>query len=233
LQQWQHKRLNFGVEVIVGIGLLFLIVGYAVWRHPGSVSHGGGANFAVIYTLLLAFGVAAMAVRRTERPMTRAALRRGSIVGLLVGTVAVLNTSIDQFLAIAAPLRQAAMLGTMTIIVVLFATTAVWAGKRTTSRPLAVVSSLWAAVVGGVITCLYSFAGNLAFLRVLDAPLHAGHAESGISVPADVVVRNTLEAVSSHLLVSPVLALAAGIAGAWIAAYLLRFGYARRRWHGR
>lgn len=42
------------------------------------------------------------------------------------------------------------------------------------------------------------------------------------------VVHNTLEGPSSHLLVVPVLAFTAGVAGAWIAAFLPKFGYVAR-----
>jgi hypothetical protein len=228
MQQWQHKRLNLGAEVSIAVGVLLLIVGYAVWRYPGSISRGGGTDVTVIYTVLLAHGAAAMAVRRAERPMTRAAIRRGSIVGLLVGAVAILNTAIDQFMSIDVSLRQTAMLATMVVIVVMFGTAAVWAGKLTSSRRLAILASMWAAVVGGVVTCLYSFAGNLTFMKMLETSLHAAYVESGLEAPRDFVVHNTLEATSSHLLVVPVLALIAGAAGAWIAAFLPKFGYVTR-----
>lgn len=228
MRQWQHRRLNLGVEITIAVGLLLLIVGYAVWRYPGSISRGGGTDVTVIYTVLLAYGVAAMAVRRTERPMTRAALRRGSIIGLLVGGVAMFNTSIDQFMAMDPSLRQAAMLATMTLIFVLFGVTAAWAGTRTNSRRLAMLASMWAAVVGGVVTCFYGFAGNLAFMRMLETSLHAAYVESGLVAPRDFVVHSTLEATASHLLVVPVLAFVGGLAGAWMAAFLPGFGYVAR-----
>lgn len=103
MQQSQHKRLTLGVEVSIAVGVLLLIVGYAVWRYPGSISRGGATDVTVIYTVLLAY-----------------------------------------------------------------------------------------------------------------------------EAPRDVVVHNTLEATSSHLLVVPVLAFIAGVAGAWIAVFLPKFGYVAR-----
>ena len=121
MQHWQHRRLNLGVEVTVGVGLLLMIVGYAVWRYPGAISQGCRSH---------------------------------------------------------------------------------------------------------------SFEGNLAFMRMLETSLHAAYLESGIDAPRDFVVYNTLEATSSHLLVVPVLALAAGAAGAWIAAFFPKSGYAKMRRSG-
>lgn len=228
MQQWQHRRLNLGVEVTAAVGVLLLIITYAIWRYPGSVSRGGGTDIAVIDTMLLAYGIAALWVRRVEHPMARAALRRGSIMGLVVGMVEVINTSIDQFSSMAPALRQSAMLATMMLIVVLFGTTGLWAGKRTNSRRLAIMATMWAAVVGGVITCLYGFAENLACMGQLETTLHAAYLESGLDAPRDFVVHSTLEATSSHLIVVPVLAFVAGVAGAWIAAFMPGFGYVAR-----
>src|SRR5205814_56611 len=133
------------------------VITYAIWRYPGSINRGGGTDVTVIYTMLLLYGIAALSVRRVEHPMARAALRRGSILGLFIGAVEVINTSVDQFTALPATARQAVMLGTMLLIVVLFGVTSIWIGKRTNSRRLAVMGTLWASVVGGVITCFYGF----------------------------------------------------------------------------
>jgi hypothetical protein len=110
----------------------------------------------------------------------------------------------------------------MAMLALLYGTAGSIAYRRTTSLALAVGAGVWCALVVTVITCLFAFSYNLASLTRMAQAMYSAYEQSGMHDARAFVVRNTLDAASSHLVVSPLIGAFFSGVGALITERLAR-----------
>ena len=209
-------------EVVIGAALVLGLIGYAVHEYPTSISEGGATSLITAIVALAAYGAAGLWMRRRQTGAARAALVSGAQVGLVLGAFEIVNISLETSGSLSQSARGIVGPVSMAMLALLYGTAGSIAYRRTMSLALAVGAGVWCALVVTVITCLFAFSYNLASLTQLSEAMHAEYLQSGMHDARAFVVRNTLDAASSHLLVSPLIGAFFSGVGALITERLTR-----------
>jgi hypothetical protein len=216
----EHRRPALGDLTALGVVFVLALIGYSVLSYPASVGQGGLSSLIASVGLLLAYGMAALWVRTRSTISAQTALVFGSTLGLVLGAVEAVNIALESFANLSGPLSAITGVGAMGLMVMLFGAAGSGAFRRTDSLRLAVLASVWCALVGTVITCLFGFATNLAFMPHQQRILSDAYLRSGMQDPRAFVIRNTLDSASSHLLMAPLLAVFFGFISGLTSGFL-------------
>ena len=209
-------------EVVIGAVLVIGLIGYAVHGYPSSISEGGPTPLITTIAALTAYVVAGVWIRQHQTGAARAALVSGAQVGLVLGAFEIVNISLETSGSVSPSVRGIVGPVSMALLALLYGTAGSIAYRRTTSLPLAVGAGVWCAIVVTVITCLFAFSYNLASVTSLSVAMHDSYVQSGMHDARAFVVRNTLDAASSHVLVSPLIGAFFSGVGALITVRLMR-----------
>jgi hypothetical protein len=209
----QPRHGTLASALLLGIGVLFALLLYAVIRYPASLSQGGQLSLLLTAGALLAYAVAALWTRRTAPDSVRSALQQGGRIGLLLGTFAVLNHTIEIFAALDATLGAIFGVSMWALLFLTFGSVASATYQRSGSLGLAISASVWCALVSTVMTLLAGYTIALLFLPHMQQILQGVYAQSGMTDPQAFVIHNTLSSGASHALLSPIIALIFGCAG--------------------
>ncbi len=206
-------------EMVIGIAVVFALMLWGILRHPASVSQGGLPSFLATTGALLAYGGVALWNRRPSDAV-RVALGQGARVGLLLGAIAVVNHSFEIFGSLDSSWSAVLGVSAWGLMFLSFGGTGSATYHRTGSLRLAVLSSVWCALVSAVLSLVYGYATGLLFMPHMQHILRGVFAQSGMTDPQAFVVRNTLDSGASHALLAPVVAAAFGLAGGLARAML-------------
>jgi hypothetical protein len=202
-----------GDVTALGVVLVLALIDYGVLSYPASVGQGGLSNLIASAGLLLTYGIAALWVRTRPAGPAQKALAFGASLGLVLGAVEALNIALEYFANLSGPWSAITGVSAMGLMVMLFGAAGSGVFRRTDSLRLAVLASVWCALIGTVMTCLFGFAINLAFMPHLQRILSDAYLRSGMQDPGAFAIRNTLDSASSHLLMAPLLATFFGFIG--------------------
>jgi hypothetical protein len=182
----------FGIGVMSGALLIAIAGGYAIRKYPDAASRAGGVQVALLCLAVLAYLVGGWWARSIRDARAKASLGIGAAIDMLLGLIGAVNITVENFVSLPGPLAAIVPATAMAFMVIAFALGAILAMRRSGSIALALLASIWAAVVGMVITCAYGFVLNLA------------------TIASSLVVANTISSASTHMLVAPVVALSVG-----------------------
>lgn len=216
----QPRHGTLASVLLLGIGVLFVLLLYAVMRYPASLSQGGQLSLLLTAGALLAYAAAALWMRRTAPDAVRSALRQGGRIGLLLGALAVLNHTIEIFAGLDATLGALFGVSMWALLFLAFGSVASATYQRSGSLALAISASVWCAMISTVMTLLAGYTFALLFLPHMQQILQGVYAQSGMTDPQAFVISNTLSSGASHVLLAPLIALVFGCAGG-IAGMLL------------
>lgn len=205
------RPLTLGKAMRVGIVLTLALLVFGAWSFPESAR---GALLASVGTCmaLFAYGAASEWACRTSSDAARIALASGAKVGVLIGTLAVINHSVEAFSGLRAPLP--AILGVSMWGLMFFSFGGVSSAtyQKLGSFGLGIVASVWSALVSAVATVLFASSVGLIFMPRMQLVLAGGFLESGMVDSRAFVVRNLFDGAFTHLLLAPCLAAIVGAA---------------------
>ena len=206
------RSFTLGMEVEIGVGLTLVLLLVGAWRFPESVTQGLLSPAGTVVALLVYGGVSEWA-RRTTSDATRVALAVGAKVGLLIGTLAVINHSLEAFSSIRPPLPAILGVSMWGVMFFCFGAVASATSERVGSIALGIVASIWAALVSAAATVLFASFVGLVFMPRMQLVLGGDFATSGMVDSRAYVVRNLFDSAATHLLLAPSLAAIVGAAG--------------------
>src|SRR4051812_28170206 len=196
----QPRRVTLTSPLLLGIGVLFALLLYAVLRYPASLSQGGQFSLLVTAGALLASGAAALWARHAASDSLQIALEQGGRIGLLLGAVAVLNHTIEIFAALDATMGAIFGVSMWAVLFLAFGGVASATYQRSGSLGLAISASVWCALVSTVMTLLAGYSIALLFMPHMQQILQGIYAQSGMTDPQAFVIHNTLSSGASHVL---------------------------------
>jgi hypothetical protein len=214
------RRITLVKETLVGIAVTFALMLYGVMAYPASVSQTGLSDFLTSVAALLAYAGVAVWARQRSADSVQIALAQGARVGLLLGIIAVVNLSLEHFVALGAPLSAVRGVGMWGLIFLSFGAASSATYHKVGSLGLAILASVWSALVSTVGTLIFGFSINLLFMSHMQHILASAYAHSGMTDPRAFVIRNTLDAASSHLLLTPFVAVVFGFVGGYAGSIL-------------
>lgn len=199
-------------EMRISIVLAFAMLLFAAWRFPESMAH--GALFSPVGAAVALFGYCAASqwACRTSSDAVRIALASGAKVGVLLGTVAAINHSVETFSDFRAPVP--AILGVSMWGLMFFSFGGVSSAtcQKVGSIGLGIVASVWSALVSAVSTVLFASAVGLVYMQRMQLVLAGDFLASGMVDSRAFVVRNLFDGAFTHLLLAPCLAAIIGAA---------------------
>jgi len=218
-QQPVYARPFSGIAAVLATAAVLTLISSGVARHPASLQTPGNGYFWTDVALLLTYGAAGIWVWAGHNARKDAAIRVGSVAGLLLATVLVANHVIELFV----PARGFALvIGPVLLTLGLLAAAGSATWQRTASVAQTVLGGLWCAVVAvptaltAILTLIFVFEGRA------ELPLKEPFAASGMSDPAAFLMRNSLEAASELLTRLPVFALFLSFLGGLTSALVTR-----------
>ena len=207
------RRVTLASELLLGIVLVFALMLYGALRYPASLSQGGLVSFLATAGALLAYGAAALSARRQSAGSLQIALGQGSWVGILLGAVAVVNHALEIFGALGSPLSAILGVSMWGLMFLAFGVVASATYNLVGSLRLAVVASVWCALVSTVATLLAGYAIGMLFMAHMQHILQGAYTQSGMADPRAFVIQNTLNSGAAHVLLAPLIAVVFGLAG--------------------
>jgi hypothetical protein len=199
-------------QTLAGIGVALALVIIGVVRYPASLET-GMSSFLTSSAALLAYAALAVLARRSLSSSLKLALAQGAVVGCLLGIIALVNLLLEHFAPLGPRFGAALGVGMWGAMFLAFGGVGSATYGKVGSVALAAVSSVWSAIVSTVITVICGFLLNLLLMPRMQQILAPAFAQSGMNDPEAFVIRNTLNAASSHLLIAPLVALFFGFAG--------------------
>jgi len=187
------------VLAVVGI----LLLGYSTWFFPSSLASGGALRAAVSATALLTYCVAFLGLSRSRSLSVQPAIEIGRSAGIALGSAAVAGHTLEVFAGLRPPVPAILGVAMWGLMFLLLGAAAADTCRRERSIITGVVSSMWGALTSASITVVFALSVGLLFMSRMEKLLRV--------TPAS-VVRNMLDGATSHLMLAPVVAVAAAIA---------------------
>jgi hypothetical protein len=203
------------ISAVIVIGSL---IGYGRVRYPRIISEAGMLSLLTPAFLLLIYGAVAIWVTHQPTQVRSSALKSGTLFGLLIGTIFIVNIAVENFADIGQRAITIFTLGFMLFIFLVFAY-AGWYGTRESNQlPLGILTSIWSAMIGVVIVLLFGFLINFLFTQRLEQNLQASaeYLRSGSHDLETFTFWNTLDSASSHLFEVPIIAVVLGTLGSLV-----------------
>ncbi len=151
------------------------------------------------------------------------ALALGAKLGLFLGALAAVNHLLEFFADLRPPLPTILGVGMWAVLFLSYGAAGSAAYRRLGELRFAVLASVWSAIICTVITVLFASGLALLFMPRMKDVLSGDFAGSGMTDAGAYVIRNLFDAGSSHLLISPVVAVITGLTAAVIGLVLRRF----------
>lgn len=209
-------------ELLLGIVVIFALMLYAALHYPASLSHGGWVSFLATAGALLAYGSAAVLAQCQSSASLQIALGQGTKVGIFLGAVAVLNHVLEIFAALDSSVSAILGVSMWGLMFLVFGSAASATYHRIDSLRLAVVASVWCALVSTVATLLAGYAIAVLFMPRVQHILQVAYAQSRMTDPQAFVIQNTLNSGAAHMLLAPLMAVifgfTSGVAGFFLAS---------------
>jgi hypothetical protein len=200
-------------EMAIGVALVLALMLCGVLLYPSSVSQGGTACLLASTSALLAYGTAALLSRRSSSTALKAGLGQGARIGLALAVAEGISISLEDFTAFEAPVRAGLGVAMWGLMFLAFGSAGSAVYYKTGSLPLAVIGSVWSAMVSVVAALLVGFVIGLAFMPRMRQILSEEFVRSGMTDARGFVIQNNLKAASMHLLLAPPIAGFLGFAG--------------------
>jgi hypothetical protein len=217
----KNRRLNTqGTTVLLGVTVILVLMLYAVVSYPASVSQAGVLNFLVSVGALLAYAGAALWVRQNSSDSVQIALAKGARIGMFLGIIAVVNLALEHFVASSSELSAVRGVSMWGLMFLSFGAAGSATYQKVGSIGLAALSSIWSGVVSAVWMLIFGFSIALLFMPHMQQILAPAYVQSGMTDSQAFVIRNTLDASASHLLLIPVMATVFGIVGGFASSLL-------------
>jgi hypothetical protein len=208
-----------GCATVLGTLFVLSLVAVGVMHHPASMLGDGSGLLRLDVALLLAYGIAGIALWKQRASNAATAGIVGAKIGLLLGAVQVANHLIEAFV----PIRPFVLvISPVLLMLALLGAAGAAAWERTRSLVLAVTGGVWCAIVGTLITLGFAISFNLFFAARVDWQLREPFAASGMTDAAAFRVRNILEASSEILVRMPLFAICLAFVAAVIYTWMSR-----------
>jgi hypothetical protein len=203
------------ISAVIIIGIL---IGYGTARYPHIVSEAGILSLLTPAFMLLIYGAVAIWVTHQPTQVRSSALKSGTLFGLLIGTIFIINISVENFADIGQQTITISTLGVMLLIFLVFAYAGWYGTKESSQLPLGILTSIWSGMIGVLIALLFGFLINFLFTQRLEQNLHASaeYLRSGSHDLETFTFWNTLDSASSHLLEVPIIAMVLGTLGSLV-----------------
>ena len=205
---------------LAGLALL----GYETLRFPASLGSGGLTRAVMTGAALLACLVTSRYGARLSSAAGRHALRNGAGAGVMLGAAALLGHTLEVFATLRPPIPAVLGVGMWGLMFLVLGANSAETYRREESMALAILSSVWGALISAVTTVVFAFLVGLLFMARMQQVLAGAFALSGLTDGRALVIRNMLEGASSHLLIAPVVALVAGSASVTLSVLLKSVG---------
>ena len=214
------RRVTLASELLLGITVIFLVMLYAAFRYPASLSQSGLVSFLATAGALLAYGAACLAARRHTSASLQIALGQGTTVGILLGAVAVVNHTLEIFASLDSSVSAILGVSMWGLMFLAFGVAASATYHRLGLLRLAVIASVWCALVSTVATLLAGYAIGVLFIPHMQHILQGAYPQSAMTDPQAFVIQNTLNSGAAHVLLAPLMAVVFGFAGGVASAIL-------------
>ena len=185
----------------VPVVLSIVLLGYFAWEFPASLANGGAFRAAVSLCALSVYAGLSLWLRRQRTPQVTLAMRTGHQIGSILASAAVLFHSVEVFAALRPPMPAILGVSLWGLMFLLLGIAAAETARRGGSFLLSIASSLSSVLISAPVTVAYALSVGLLFMPRMVLNLGGG--------PAG-VVHNMLEGAATHLLLAPVVAVAAG-----------------------
>ena len=215
------QRLALENEVFIGLILTFALMAGGVSRYPASLSQGGVWSFIATAIAWVAYGGAAFWARRQTADSMRSALGQGARIGIFPGAIAILNHTVEIFANLDSSLSSILGVSMWGLMFLSFGVAGSITYRRTGSLQLALVSSVWAAIISTVGILLYGYLISYLCMPRMQQILLGAFGQSKMTDLPAFVIQNTMESGASHVLLAPVIAAIFGLAGG-LASMILR-----------
>jgi len=190
------------VEAVLPLAAI-LLLGYATWSFPSSLANGGALRAAVSAGALLAYCIAFVRFRRSRSLSVQPAIEIGRRAGAALGAAAVAGHALEVFAGLRPPVPAILGVAVWGLMFLLLGAAAAETCRRERSIVMGIVSSIWGALTSASLTVAFALSVGLVFMSRMEKLLRVA--------PAG-VVRNMLDGAMSHLLLAPVVAVAAAVA---------------------
>lgn len=216
-----HSRpFTLEYATLIGIISIFALMLYAVAHYPASLSQGGLQSLLTTTGALLAYGGFAVWVRRRSSASLQIALQLGAKIGILLGSVAVINHTFEVFVSLGSPLSSILGVSMWGLMFLMFGVAGSATYHRVGSLHVAVLASIWSALTSTAMILFYGYLIGVLFLSRMQHILQGAFAQSGLTDPQAFVIKNTLESGTSHVILAPCIAAFFGFVGGCAGALL-------------
>ena len=205
---------------LAGIAAIFAMAARGVLSHPSSVAGRETSGVILAVTCLLIYATAAILTLRPPLVSAPHPLALGARIGLILSACAVVNMSLEHFVALGPGLSALRGVSMWALMFMLYGAAGSITWQRTASPGLSLAAALWASVLSTIATVAFGFALTVFAMPYMRHILADAFAQSAMHDSAAFVVRNTLESASSHLIIAPMLAVLFGGLGAAASALL-------------
>ncbi len=216
----RSRPVTLAGGALIGIMFVFGLMFYGVHSYPSSVSGVGLRSLLLSMAGLLVYAGAVVWSWRHSDSSIQTALAQGAKFGAVLGCVALVNMALEHFAPLGATGGMVRGVGMWALMFVSFGAAGSAAYQRSSSLGLAVLSSVWSALISTVATLICGFVLGVLFMPYMQQILGGAFAQSGMSDPRAFVIRNTLDSASTHLLLAPLLAGLFGIVGGFACSRL-------------
>jgi hypothetical protein len=214
------RQIFLAAVIVIGI-----FIGYGTTRFPRIGREAGILSLLIPVAMLLIYSVIAIWITHQPTQLRSRVLKFGTLFGLLIGTIFILDMSVENFVELDQQAMTVSTLGFMLLIFLVFAC-AGWNGTMEANQlPFGILTSVWSAMIGVVIALLFGFLINFLFTQRLELNLQFSgeFIRSGSHDLETFTFWNTLDSASSHLLEAPILAIVFGMVGSLASLGLNRF----------
>lgn len=214
--EWCRARLLWGA-LLVGIALNLALIGGRVLPYPAMVMLPGGVVYMLEpVVLLLLYGGLGWWLTTAVNPARLAALRAGTLFGLMSGGVWVVNLALETFADLAVQVGRFVFLLLLGATFLLWGVAGLRTAKRTGSLSLAILAAVWSAMNSIVILVAFGLLLLYTSLPRLEHTVATSpeFRSSGWHDVGAFAIANTFDAAFSHLLVAPLVAVFFGALGA-------------------
>ncbi len=214
------RPVTFVGSMLIGIVIVLGLMLYSILAYPSSIQGVGLTSFLFLLVGLLAYVAAIVWSWKQTQVSVQTALSLGARFGAILACGSWANMALEHFAPLDAVGSMARGVGMWALMFVVFGAAGSATYQRSRSLGLAVLSSVWSALISTVATLLFGFALGALFMPHMQQILAGAYAHSGMSDPRAFVIRNTVYSASTHLLLAPLLAVVFGIIGGYACACL-------------
>ncbi len=217
MKMWQRVPPLLWQGMLCGVLIDLLFVSISVVRYPVLLYPGQAGTTISVLVLLLVYGCIGVGLPLRARSIQmKSLLWRGTIMGMFVGIIFVIDITVENFLDLSQGGSTFSTLGFMALVFLAFGIAGAWGAYRTEPWFLGILSSVWSAIQGTLIALFFGFLINFLFGARLEQILVTDYARSGMHDLRAFTFFNTMDSASSHLLEAPILAAIFGALGALI-----------------